>query len=78
MTNFLTYNYYFMKQNDQLKQPFFARFLESQSAAKVNPHNNSLRPPFTLKFLDDFEVAIMKTTGMFFSIPARRCTILKK
>jgi hypothetical protein len=45
-----------MNQNDQLKQPFFARFLESQSAAKVNPHNNGLRPPFTLKFLDDFEV----------------------
>jgi hypothetical protein len=55
MTNLLTYNYYFMKQNDQLKQPFFARFLESQSAAKSQPGQQGLWPPFTLKFADDFE-----------------------
>lgn len=45
-----------MKQNDQLKQPFFAKFLESQSAAKSTPGQEGLRPPFTLKFADDFDV----------------------
>ena len=53
--NWVTKNY-FMKQNEQLKQPFFARFLESQSAAKANPNDNGFIPPFTMKFLDDFDV----------------------
>jgi hypothetical protein len=42
-----------MKQNDQLKQPFFAQFLESQSAAKSKPGKNGLFPVFTFKLLDD-------------------------
>jgi hypothetical protein len=42
-----------MKQNDQLKQPFFARFLESQSAAKTNATENGRYPSFTFKMLDD-------------------------
>lgn len=44
-----------MKQNDQLKQPFFVKFLESQSAAKSQPGQHAAWPPFTLKIADDFE-----------------------
>lgn len=42
-----------MKQNDELKQPFFAKFLESHSAAKVGATENSRYPSFTFKFVDD-------------------------
>jgi hypothetical protein len=42
-----------MKQNEQLEQPFFAKFLESQSAAKVNAQDNGKVPSFTFKMLDD-------------------------
>jgi hypothetical protein len=42
-----------MKQNDQLKQPFFAKFLESHSAAKANSGDNGKVPSFTFKMLDD-------------------------
>jgi hypothetical protein len=45
-----------MKQNDQLKKPFFAKFLESQDKDEANKQNPSFLPwPITSKGKDDHD-----------------------
>ena len=44
-----------MKQNDQVKQPFFAQFLESDKPQeeKSDTQTQQLFPPFTRLWTDD-------------------------
>ena len=44
-----------MNQNETLKRPFFAQFLESQRVAKSQPNQQAIWPPLTLKIFDDLE-----------------------
>ena len=41
-----------MKQNEQLQQPFFARFLETQMVKDANTQGNDSFPPVTAVLKD--------------------------
>lgn len=44
-----------MKENESLKQPFFARFLETQKSEEANAQSNFGIWPITSKVKDDYE-----------------------